>query len=55
MTASARFNMSHMKVKLLKLGKRSDACLRRYHVVTAFYWGSWPSPVGGQWCPAPYL
>jgi len=36
MTASAPFNISHKNMKLLKRGKRSYACLRRYNVVTAF-------------------
>jgi len=36
MTASAPTNMSHKNMKLLKRGKRSNACLRRYHVVTTF-------------------
>jgi len=35
-TACTPINKSHEKVKLLKSGKRSDACLRRFHVVTSF-------------------
>ena len=35
MIGSAPFKMSHKHAKLPKRGKRSDACLRRYHVVTA--------------------